>query len=159
MRLRNLSILLALSTAACTSPSAQKQAVEQGARCPEVGFIKGYQTTPENGDFDFALANFDGGCLFEDGKVIVETKLKVVARAKEADEDGAYPKRVEVPYFAAIVNPSEDGITRQDYIARVPLKFGEGQKIENLRHTIPRKDVRDAGRYTISFGLILPETE
>lgn len=100
-----------------------------------------------------ALANFYGGCsLSRNNQMIYSLSLDFAALRAE----GRTEKRVEIPYFIAILSPTEEVLQRAQFSTIIEIdNAGKGVSTEEHELKIPMPDPATAARYEITAGFIL----
>ena len=162
-----IAILLVLTLAACTT--AHKTAINNGARCPDTGFLRGLDTTEFQADngatYDVRMVGLAGGCRFAASQVILETEFYIVARERssgqvQSTENNGKGDTLEIPYIATILTPDESVYTQQHLNASLQFNHEGGSLAEvreKLVQKIPLADVLTAKDYKVVYHFEAPD--
>ncbi len=171
-RLRPAALLLPLVLlASCGSGGwFGKKEVEPPLPCPRIGILgdarKAVQFRPGPGRdltdvaYEVELLDYNGGCKFEDKDkvknvaVTVTFTLQIAATRGPAAGDS---RESVVPYFIAVVDKQQNILSRDAFLARIPLPPGRRRVAvgDELEQRIPLPAGRSTRDIEILIGLQL----
>lgn len=161
--LRFICLSLVIMLGACTT--SQKVA---DYACPESGFAKHAEVlrlfaadqgdkTHENLMLEARLADFEGGCRYNERKAELETSLTLGLRATTgAAGDSLKGQSQTFTYFVAVLGAQEEILQRQAFDLAVQIDAaGAGHAADTLTLKIPVADKDQIGLYKIVMGFVL----
>lgn len=141
--------------AGCTSAGDQET-----ASCPRMGLLRDADKilyfkddTAQAVVATGGLVNFSGGCtVTKNGKIVYTLNLDFAAE-RAVGETG---KKLELPYFIAVLSPDEAVLQRQRFSTTISFdENGHGLSTEEHELKIPGSDLSAASRYEITAGFEL----
>jgi hypothetical protein len=106
--------------------------------------------------FEARISDITGECVFTEGKVAIDMKLRIEAARGQALEGGSAP----LGYFVAIVGPDGSVRARKEFETEVPFQGRTRSAIiEELEPEIPLAEGERADYYTVYVGLLLSHDE
>lgn len=131
--------------------------------CPQVGIVRdaaeisqfapGRSPSAANVTSRARLADFTGGCEYDDDKVTVNFRLQLIARRGPALQSN----NADYRYFVAVVKPDRTPWKKEEFTTSVqfPAGISEAGSEEELEQELPIPGRIDASGYQILLGFQL----
>jgi hypothetical protein len=136
-------------------PPCPQAAIAQGADTVTV-YRPGSERTGADVRYLAVMADAVSACRYEDGRVVVDLALLLVA-----ERGPAYAGPAELTYVVGVVGPGGDLLGREVFTTAIDIPEGSGGAgaIEELTQFIPGVTPREGGAYRVLLGFELSEEE